>query len=295
VTFHEGGDFEGGRVQSRGPGRGIAIGGGVTGLVVVVLVTLLNGGNLGDVLNAVGGGSQSGGTSQGTTIQRCSAEQANTQRDCRLSATVQGLDAYWQEALAAQGTPFSQPPVVSFTSQTSTGCGAASSSTGPFYCPTDRTVYLDLGFYDQLQSQFGAQDGPLAEMYVTAHEYGHHVQNLLGTMSKIDHQGTGATSDSVKLELQADCYAGIWIGHAATTKDPQTGVVFLDPVTPQQLSNALAAAQAVGDDHIQQQSGGGVNPDTWTHGSSAQREKWFTTGYQKGTLAACDTFSAPSL
>ncbi|OZB47132.1 MAG: hypothetical protein B7X40_09950 [Cellulomonas sp. 14-74-6] len=114
-------------------------------------------------------------------------------------------------------------------------------------------------------------------------------------MSKLDHQGTGATSDAVKLELQADCYAGIWIGHAATTKDPQTGVVFLDPVTPQQLSNALAAAQAVGDDHIQQQSGGGVNPDTWTHGSSAQREKWFTAGYQKGTLAACDTFSAPSL
>ena len=280
-------------MQSRGPGRGIAIGGGITGLVVVAVITLLNGGNLGDVVNAIGGGTQ--GTSGTTTIQQCSAEQANTQRDCRLSATVQGLDAFWQDTLTAQGTAFSQPPVVSFTSTTDTACGTASSSTGPFYCPTDRTVYLDLGFYDQLSSQFGAQDGPLAEMYVTAHEYGHHVQNLLGTMDRIDHQGTGATSDSVKLELQADCYAGLWIGHAATTKDPQTGVVLLDPVTPAQLSNALAAAQAVGDDHIQQQSGGTVDPDTWTHGSSAQRERWFTTGYEKGTLAACDTFAAPTL
>ena len=293
MTFHEGGEFEGGRVQSRGPGRGIAIGGGLTGLVVVAVITLLNGGNLGDVVNAIGGGTQ--GTSGTTTIQQCSAEQANTQRDCRLSATVQGLDTFWQDTLTAQGTGFSQPPVVSFTSTTDTACGTASSSTGPFYCPTDRTVYLDLGFYDQLSSQFGAQDGPLAEMYVTAHEYGHHVQNLLGTMDRIDHQGTGATSDSVKLELQADCYAGLWIGHAATTKDPQTGVVLLDPVTPAQLSNALAAAQAVGDDHIQQQSGGTVDPDTWTHGSSAQRERWFTTGYEKGTLAACDTFAAPTL
>lgn len=185
--------------------------------------------------------------------------------------------------------------MVSFSSQTSTGCGTASSATGPFCCPTDRAVYLELGFYDQLQSQFGAQDGPLAEMYVTAHEYGHHVQSLLGTMAEVDHQATVATSDSVKPELQADCYAGLWIGHAATTTDPQTGVVLLDPVTPQQLSNALAAARAAGDDHLQQQSGGGVNPDTWTHGSSAQREAWFTTGYRKGTLAACDTFSAPSL
>ncbi|GIG28796.1 KPN_02809 family neutral zinc metallopeptidase [Cellulomonas marina] len=296
MTFQEGGQFEGGRVQSRrgggGGGRGIAVGGGVGGLVVVALVVLLNGGGVGDVLNAVGGAAGGGGgVEQSTELGACTAEQANTQRDCRLSATLQALDAYWPTALA--GTAAADLPVpeaVEFQEGTQSACGPASASTGPFYCPPDQTIYLDLGFYDLLASRFGAQDGPLAEIYVTAHEYGHHVQNVLGTFDAADRSGTGASSDSVRLELQADCYAGMFVGDAATTVDPDTGVTFLEPVTTQQLQDALGAAAAVGDDHIQAQSGG-VDPHTWTHGSSEQRQRWFTVGYEQGSLQACDTFA----
>jgi predicted metalloprotease len=142
-----------------------------------------------------------------------------------------------------------------------------------------------------LAQQYGSSAGPLAEMYVVAHEYGHHIQNLTGVFDRADRSGTGDDSDSVRVELQADCYAGMWAGDAATTVDPDTGVTFLEPITREQLADALSAAAAVGDDHIQAQSGGGVNPDTWTHGSSEQRQRWFTTGYEQGTLEACDTFA----
>lgn len=292
MTFQGGGRFEGGRVESRrgGRGRGVAVGGGIGGLVLVALVVLL-GGDPSQLLQ----GSTDGGGEQVSQVGDCSAEQANSDRACRLSATVQSLDAYWEQALPAAGVQASaeqvQPGVVEFAQATDTGCGAASASTGPFYCPPDRTIYLDLSFYDLLASRYGSSGGPLAEMYVVAHEYGHHVQNLTGVFDRTDRFGTGDDSDSVRVELQADCYAGLWAGHAATTVDPDTGVTFLEPVTRGQLADALSAAAAVGDDHIQQQSGGGVDPDTWTHGSSEQRQRWFTTGYEQGTLAACDTFA----
>lgn len=297
MTFQSGGQFEGGRVQSRrggGRGRGIAVGGGLGGLVLVVVVVLL-GGDPGQLFAGTSGDPGTG-SEQVTQIGDCSAEQANAQRDCRLSATVQALDAYWADALPAAGAdvPADEvaPGAVEFTEATTTGCGAATSSTGPFYCPTDRTIYLDLSFYDMLASRYGGSDGSLAEMYVVAHEYGHHIQNLTGVFDRADRSGTGDDSDSVRVELQADCYAGLWVGHAATTVDPDTGVTFLEPVSRQELADALSAAAAVGDDHIQQQSGGAVDPDTWTHGSSEQRRRWFTTGYEQGTLASCDTFAA---
>ena len=298
----QGGDFEGGRVQRGGGGgrRGIAVGGGVVGLVVVALVVLLNGGNLGDVLNAIGGGGANVGTGQvqpsdQADLGACTVQQANTQRDCRLAATAYSLDAYWQPVVQQQGDAWAIPAIVSFTDQTTTACGPATTAVGPFYCPNDRTIYIDLGFYDAMFAKLGAQDGPLAEEYVTAHEYGHHIQNLLGTFAQHDRSGTGAGSDSVRTELQADCFAGVWAGNAATTKRPGTDTTFLSPITQQQLANALQAASAVGDDRIQQGSGGQVKPETWTHGSAAQRQKWFTTGYQNKTLAACDTFSATTL
>ncbi|WP_169165735.1 KPN_02809 family neutral zinc metallopeptidase [Cellulomonas taurus] len=297
MTFQQGGQFEGGRVQTRrggGRGRGVAIGGGVGGLVVVLLVALL-GGDPTQLLSGDGGG----GTEEQGVIAACDAEQANSQRECRLNATIEALDTYWTDALPAAGVAVSpeqvQPGVVSFDQATSTGCGQASSSTGPFYCPPDRTIYLDLGFYDLLSSQYGASGGSLAEMYVVAHEYGHHIQQLTGVFDRTDRSGTGDDSDSVRVELQADCYAGLWAGHAATTEDPQTGVTYLEPISQTELADALSAAAAVGDDHIQQQSGGGVNPDSWTHGSSEQRQRWFTTGYEQGTLGACDTFAAATL
>jgi predicted metalloprotease len=293
MTFSEGGRFEGGRVGRR---RGGAVAGGGAGVAIIAfLIYQFTGVDVGPALEGLQGTGGSGATEEQSAVGDCTAEEANTNRECRLSATVQSLDAYWAGVFDASRAEFVQPDVWSFEGGTSTGCGQASSSTGPFYCPPDQGIYMDLGFFDLLQSRFGASGGPLAEMYVTAHEYGHHVQNITGVMDRADRSGSGSGSDSVRVELQADCYAGMWAGDAATTVDPDTGVTFLEPITPEQLADALSAAAAVGDDHIQQQSGGAVDPHTWTHGSSEQRQRWFMTGYEQGTPEACDTFAAGDL
>lgn len=291
MTFQEGGSFNSGRVGTRsGAGRGLAIGGGGLGaaLVAVVIVLLTHGQVDPTQLLQGAGGQETEGT-----VGECSAEQANTDRTCRLSATIDSLDAVWKPTITQAGAEL--PAVWSFQDSTNTPCGQASASSGPFYCPTDQSIYLDTGFFDQLTTQLGAEGGPLAEEYVVAHEYGHHIQQVTGVMDRASRGGTGAASDSVRVELQADCFAGIWAGRAASTVDPDTGVTYLEPVTKEQLATALDAAAAVGDDHIQEQSGGGVNPDTFTHGTSAQRQRWFTKGYQGKTIASCDTFSASTL
>ncbi|QCB93820.1 KPN_02809 family neutral zinc metallopeptidase [Cellulomonas shaoxiangyii] len=291
MTFSEGGNFEGGRVRRRSGGRTAAAGGGLVG-VIALAIFLFTGQDVSPLLGGSAGGGE-GGPAQ--DVAGCTAEQANADPTCRFSASLQALDTYWAATLPAAGAQFAQPAGEIFEGGVQTGCGAASSSTGPFYCPPDQGIYLDLGFFDVLQSQFGTEGGPLAEMYVYAHEYGHHVQNLTGVFERADRSGGGAESDSVRVELQADCYAGMWAGDAATRVDPDTGVTFLQPITQEQLATALDTAAAIGDDHIQQQSGGGVDPDTWTHGSSEQRQRWFTTGYEQGSMEACDTFAAATL
>ena len=288
VTFSEGGRFEGGRVKRHGRGGAVAAGGGGLVGIIALAIFLFTGQDVSGVLG--GGGGQSAPVGE---VGDCTAEQANADPLCRFSATMEALEVYWGATVPA-GAAFVPAQGHEFSGGIATGCGQASSSTGPFYCPPDQGIYLDVTFFDLLQQQLGAQGGPLAEMYIYAHEYGHHIQNLTGVFDSADRSGSGAESDSVRVELQADCYAGMWVGDAATREDPETGITYLQPPTREELAQALDAAAAVGDDHIQQQSGG-VNPDTWTHGSSEQRQKWFTIGYEQGSLEACDTFATDSL
>jgi uncharacterized protein len=284
MTFNKDASLDTSQVSDRrGLGRGgMIVGGGGAGILVLVLA-LLNGlaggspSNLGDLTNLLYPSAGSTGLAHCVT-----GADANAYEDCRIVGYVDSIQAYWLKALPVSGKTYTKTQTVFFTDATSTSCGEASSQTGPFYCPSDKFVYIDLGFFAQLQSQFGAKGGPFAEAYILAHEYGHHVQDLQGTLDQSSSQ-QGAQGQSVRTELQADCYAGIWANHATETN-------YLQPLSAAEISQALDAAAAVGDDRIQAQSGS-VNPESWTHGSSAQRVSWFTSGYQKGTLASCDTFS----
>lgn len=277
------------------PGGGLKIGGagGCLLLVVVVSYALL-GGNPLDLLG--GGSSQQAPAAQGGSLEHCqTGADANEQDDCLVQATVESGDSLWAQLAPEAGIDFTEPQGQVFEGSVQTGCGAATADVGPFYCPADMTLYVDVTFFDSLTTQYGADGGQLAKMYVVAHEYGHHIQNLSGTMQSMDRSQTGPQSDGVRLELQADCYAGVWANHAANTTDDE-GNAMLSPLTQEDIDSALSAASAVGDDHIQGDvAGGQVRPETWTHGSSEQRQRWFTTGYEQGTVQSCDTFAAETV
>lgn len=297
MTFSEGVKIDPGRESGGRGGRrggGIAIGGG--GGLIVVLLALVFGFNPGDILG--GGGTGTGDQAQETdAFANCTnAEAANTDINCRIIATAESLDALWQQLLPDSGGPaYVQPGLDIFAGSVSTGCGAASSATGPFYCPTDQTAYFDSDFFDLLETQFGANGGPLAQEYVVAHEFGHHIQNQLGLLNRAQQDPQGPESGSVRTELMADCLAGIWAKNASTVPDPDSGRPFLEPLTDQDIADALSAAAAVGDDRIQSSQGGQVNPESFTHGTSEQRQRWFMTGFEQGSVDACNTFETDDL
>jgi uncharacterized protein len=288
VRFRPGARLDTGQIQDqrgvRG-GRGIAVGGGAGTLVVIVVLALLgvdvNGGT--DSLSLGSGEPASSGGAELSQSCRTGSD-ANQREDCRIVGVVNSVQAYWADHVRS----YREAPTRFFTGQTSTGCGGATSAVGPFYCPRDETVYIDLAFYDQLRSQFGARGGPFAEAYVIAHEYGHHVQHLVGTDARVGEDREGAKSGSVRLELQADCYAGVWAAHAVDTG-------FIQNLTARDIADGLDAAAAVGDDRIQRRATGRVDRESWTHGSSAERQKWFDTGYRSGDASRCDTFAAGAL
>jgi predicted metalloprotease len=254
----------------------VIVGGGGLGLLITIALIVLNSGVLG---GGTGSNTLGAGAPASSALAQCqTGADANARDDCRIVGFVDSVQAYWNETFQRAGQTYQKAPTVLFTDQVDTGCGTATTAVGPFYCPNDGRVYLDLGFFDELRTKLGATGGPLAEGYVVGHEYGHHIQDLLGQLNTAGSQG--ANSQSVRTELQADCYAGVWIDNAASTGLIQTP-------TQAQITDALNAAQAVGDDRLQQEFQGQVTPETWTHGSSAQREHWLTVGMQTGDSSAC--------
>ena len=290
MTFNPNADIGGGKTSKRGRNTGIAVGGGL-GVIALVIISQLLGVDVTGLLG--GGGGQP--AAEDSALEECQTGQdANERVDCRMKGAAASLEDYWVDAAPTIGVAYASPQgFVLFTDAVATGCGNASSATGPFYCPPDQTLYVDTSFFDQLESQFGASGGPLAEMYVVAHEWGHHIQNLAGVLERAQDGQTGPTSNAVRVELQADCFAGAWAANASEVPD-SSGTPFLQPITDQQIADALSAASAVGDDRIQQATQGQVTPHTFTHGTSEQRQRWFLTGFQQGA-GACDTFSVSQL
>ncbi|MFN8077880.1 MAG: neutral zinc metallopeptidase [Kineosporiaceae bacterium] len=276
--------------RGRGMGGGLAIGGGtgIVGLIIVILVQVLGGG--GQVSLPEGGAGSGAGSAESSEQlkRRCNGEGALREyTDCRLIRVYRLADDTWAEEFSRRGLSYHRPQLAFFEQQTRTGCGPASASVGPFYCPADQEIYLDLGFLDQLQQQFGAK-GEFAQAYIVAHEYGHHLQTLLGTERKVraaqERDPGRANEYSVAMELQADCYAGAW----AKLADERDGDgLVLDQAD---VDEAVRAAEAVGDDRIQQKVNGRVDPESWTHGSAAERSRWFRTGFESGDLGSCTTF-----
>ena len=263
-----------------GGGIPIPVGGGIGGIIITIIIIIV-------VMSLLGGGGLGGSQNGGTT----SSLGPNDQMGQFVNSVTVDVQTFWGEQFTAAGKDYPQTVTVLFTDQTQSGCGVASSATGPFYCPVDQKVYLDTAFFDELSNRFGAP-GAFAQAYVLAHEFGHHVQDALGTMDRVASQqqsNPGSANElSIRLELQADCYAGVW-AHSVWASPDQANV---ESITDQDVQEAIHAAEAVGDDRIQEQATGTIDKESWTHGSADQRSKWFSSGFKGGTTDSCDTFAA---
>ncbi|MGA8851671.1 MAG: neutral zinc metallopeptidase [Aeromicrobium sp.] len=302
MSFNEGASLDTSQVSGGGGGgrAGAVVGGGAGGLIMLLIAVFLGvdvsggtGANPFDTSQLSPGGSEA----SSVDFSQCkTGADANRDDTCRVIGTVNSVQAYWTDALPADlKRQYSQAKTVLYSGSTQSACGTASNQTGPFYCPSDQQIYIDASFFGELTSRFGADGGALAQEYVVAHEYGHHLQNLLGILAKAQDGKTGPQSGGVRVELMADCMAGVWANHAASTEDAN-GQTLLEPLTRKDIDSALSAASAVGDDNIQENLGGGrVNPETWTHGSSESRQKWFIAGYESGNVNDCDTFATNDL
>ena len=288
MQYNENAKLDPSQVGSGGGRRGgaIALGGGAG--VLVMIVALLFGFDPSALLG--GGAAPAGEQPAANDYAHCtSGADIAKDRGCRFVAYTNSIQSYWARTYSG----YEQTRTEIFDGQTATGCGTATSQVGPFYCPADKIVYLDDAFFDDmLEGQLGAAGGDAAEAYVIAHEYGHHISNLTGMLEKAQSSGnsTGPRSAQVRLELQAECYAGAWLANA--TADPNSPIKGL---TRDDIERAVDAALAVGDDRIQLKSTGGISPESWTHGSSEMRRRWLAVGFNSGDPSTCNTFAADAL
>jgi predicted metalloprotease len=318
MTFNENARLDPSQVEDRrgsrggfggfgggGGGRGPVIAGGGGISILLLVASLLLGVNPFDM---GGAGTSTGlspsssvtwpeqvGANQLETAQECqTGADANRRADCRVVGFVNSIQDYWRGEFQRRNLQYVPAKTVLFSGATQAGCGMASEAMGPFYCPEDQRIYLDLSFFTDLQGKYGASGGPFAQAYVVAHEYGHHLQNVLNLLPEGASQDRGAQGAAVRVELMADCLAGAWAKGAQQTKDAEGNAIISD-LTQDDVKRAIDAAQAVGDDRIQKRSSGRVDTDSFTHGTAAQRVRWFNQGLSKGSIKACDTFATDDL